>query len=235
MIRRILNQTQNADNLLKLNKAESPCCGDTATDCEYSLTYTQSNAVSVLTITEDCVARALPCVPATTSAADVRTAIVNALATAGYEDLTDDLNSNGVTVTDNGSTLTVVIVGDVVATSITHAGGTASFTAACTPVELCTFTIAEWTGGTTGSAGTTMYINGKAYDTGTATPGTTSTGTVDTNITALLASAGVRGAVAVTVDGSNDYGVVITGTEARNTFVLGGTRLVRSACALDWV
>jgi hypothetical protein len=234
MIQRILGQDQNVNNTLKLYKGESGCCGDSATICQYEVTYTQSRTLSVLNITEDGVARALNCVPASTSAADVKAAILATLEAAGYVD-DGMVPFAGVEVVDLGSTLRVRITGNVVPVSFTSSGGTETFDADCTLKNLCTFTAAAWTGGTTGSAGTTMKINGVTYDTGTATPGTTAASTVDTNITALLTSAGVLGSVDVTANGSTSYTVVITLSEHSNTFSLGGVLMTKSACAGTYI
>lgn len=240
MIRRILVPDQNADNFLKLYHSESPCCGDSGTICQYDLTYTQANTVSLLNITEDGVARALTCVPATTSAADVQAAILAALIAAGYED-DGDPNFEGVTVVDNGSTLTVTITGDVVAVSLTTSGGAATFNQDCTLVNLCTFATTEdepYAGGTTGSAETTLKINGVNYDIGTVTPGTTSAATVKAAIEADMATAGVSGTATVTTNGSGGtqtYNISIAGSEWENEFILSGFRFVKSGCAQSFV
>lgn len=233
MIKRLLVADQYADNFLKTTKGDSPCCGDGLEICEYVITsYTQSNTVSLLNITEEGVARALPCVPATTSAADVKAAILAALIAAGYEDSTD--GPTGVVVVDNGSTLSVTITGDVVPISLTTSGGAATFTALCDSVSLCTFTLEDYAGGATN----TLRINGVDYSLGAITPGTTTAGDVDTAIGADMATAGVLGSSATTTEGSGGsttYNIIITGTEQENTFTLNDAYLVRSACAQDYV
>ncbi|WP_206749184.1 hypothetical protein, partial [Staphylococcus chromogenes] len=100
---------QLADNFLLTTMGDSPCCGDGLTICEYTVTYTQSHTISLLNITEATTARALACVPATTSAADTKAAILATIIAAGYEDSSD--GPTGVVVVDNGSTLTVTITG----------------------------------------------------------------------------------------------------------------------------
>lgn len=232
MIKRLLVADQLSTNFLKTTKGDSPCCGDGLDVCEYSVTYTQANTVSLLNITEDGTARALTCVPVTTSAANVKAAIDAALIAAGYED--DGVGGTGVTVVDNGSTLTVTILGDVVAVSLTTSGGAATFTAKCDSVSLCTYTLEDYAGGATN----TLAINGVDYALGAITPGTTSAGTVDTAVNSALSSAGVSGASATTTEGSGGsttYNIIITGSEQANTFTLAGSYLVRSACAQDYV
>lgn len=227
MIKRLSVPDQLSDNFLKMTTGDSPCCGDNLTVCEYDVTYTQSNTVSLLNITEGGVARALPCVPATTSAADVKAAILAALVAAGYEDSGE---GTGVTVVDNGTTLTVTILGDVVAVSLTHSGGTATFNQDCTKLGLCTFTLAAITGGTTNN----MRINGVNNALGTITPGTTSAATVKTAVEGALTAQGVSGTVAVVASGT-DYTVTITLSEIDNTMQINNAYFAKSACAQFYV
>lgn len=232
MIKRLLVADQLSTNFLKTTKGDSPCCGDGLDVCEYTVTYTQANTVSLLNITENSVARALACVPATTSAADTKAAILAALIAAGYED--DSVGGDGVTVVDNGSTLTVTILGDVVPVSLTTSGGVVTFTALCDSVSLCTFTLEDYAGGATN----TLTINGVDYSIGAITPGTTTAGDVDTAIEADMTTAGVLGSSNTTTEGSGGsttYNIIITGSEQANTFALNGSYLERSACAQDYV
>lgn len=232
MIKRLLVADQMADNFLKTTKGDSPCCGDGLEICEYSVTFTQTQTISLLNITEDGVARALASVPATTSAADTQAALLASILAAGYEDSTD--GPTGVVVVDNGSTLTVTITGDIVPVSLTTSGGAEEFTALCDQVSLCTYTLEDYAGGATN----TLRINGVDYALGAITPGTTTAGDVDTAIEADMATAGVSGASATTTEGSGGdttYNIIITGSEQENTFVLNGSYLERSACVQDYV
>lgn len=217
MLRRISNPDQNADNLLKLNTGHAGCCGEDATPCQYTATWTQTDTVSLLNITEDGVSVALLCVPATTSAADTQTAILAALVAAGYED-DGDATFDNVTVVDNGSTLTATIIGDVEAVSLTTSGGAVSFTAKCTRTSTCTFSYAAFLGG----AGSILRVNGVNHSIGTATPGTTSAGTVKTALESALTAAGITGVATVTVNGSTSYTISITGAGCDDTLALIG-------------
>lgn len=234
MIKRLLVPDQNADNMFKMTAGNSGCCGDTVTDCQYTATYTQANSVTLLNITENGVARALPLViSGGATAAAVQAAVLATLIAAGYED-DDNETWAGVVVTDLGATLQVVITGNVEAVSITHSGGTAAFDADCTVVNQCTYATTGYAGGTTGSAATTLKINGGSHDIGTVTPGTTSAGDVATAVQGALTAAGVSGTAAVTTTGSGGsqtYNITITGSESSNTFILAGVYLTRSACA----
>lgn len=232
MIKRLLVKDQLADNVLITTMGDSPCCGDGLTVCEYAVTYTQAQTISLLNITEGGVARALACVPTTTSAADTQAAILATIIAAGYEDSSD--GPTGVVVVDNGSTLTITITGDIVPVSLTTSGGAATFTALCDSVSLCTFTLEDYAGGATN----TLRINGVDYALGAITPGTTSAGDVDTAIEADMTTAGVLGSSNTTTEGSGGsttYNIIITGTEQANTFTLNDEYLVRSACAQDYV
>lgn len=232
MIKRLLVKDQLADNFLLTTMGDSPCCGDGLTICEYTVTYTQSQTISLLNITEGTTSRALACVPATTSAADTKAAILATIIAAGYEDSSD--GPTGVVVVDNGSTLTVTITGDIVPVSLTTSGGAEEFTALCDSVSLCTFTLADYAGGATN----TLAINGVDYALGAITPGTTSAATVDTAIESAMTTAGVLGSASSTTEGSGGsttYNIIIVSTEQTNTFALAGEYLVRSACVQDYV
>lgn len=237
MIRKITPANQFADNLSKRYAGDSGCCPDTTLAlCQYSTTYTQSNVVSALVISVNGQNKTLACAPATTSANDVQAALYASLVAAGYDDYQE--GTRGVVVTDLGATLSVVITGDVKCVSITHGGGSASFTEKCTALNLCTYAIVGYAGGTTGTAATTMRINGINYDIGTVTPGTTTSGTVQTAVGGVLTSAGVRGTTAVATTGSGGstlYNITITVSESDNTITLNGVYFTRSACAATYV
>ena len=238
MIRKLSVPDQNADNFLKLTAGDTGCCGDTVTDCQYTASYTQANSVTLLNITEDGMARALPLViSGGATAATVKAAVVAALVAAGYED-DDNEVFPGVQVIDQGATLDVIITGNVVAVSITHSGGTATFDADCTVENQCTYSLTGYAGGTTGSADTTIRINGVNYDIGTVTPGTTTANDVAAAIQADLNTSGAGGTVSVTTTGSGGsqtYNVTITGSKSNNTIVLDGVYFTRSACAPVYV
>lgn len=238
MIKRLLVPDQNAGNTLKLTAGDTGCCGDNVTDCQYTASFTQANTTTLLNITEDGATRALPLVlGANSTAAQAQAAILATLEAAGYQD-DDNPNFPGVVVTDEGSTLKVVITGNVVAVSIVASGGTATFDADCVVKNLCTYSYVDYTGGTSGTSATLLRINGHDNNLGTITPGTTTAGDVATAIQTAITNSGVSGTAAVTTTGSGGstkYQITITLSEAQNTFVLAGTYLTRSACAAYYV
>lgn len=229
---------QNANNFFKLTDGENGCCPEGGESvCQSTVTYTQANTVTVLNITEGGVARALPAVPATTSAADVKAALLAALIAAGYEDDTD-ATYPGITVVDNGTTLTVTITGRVTPVSLTTSGGAAAFDQDCTLAGLCTYVSATNNGGAAGSLATRLRINGVDYDLGAITAGTTTTGQFATAVQSAMTTAGISGTAAVTSTGSSTatlYTVTITLSEASNDIYLAGARLTRSACTQYFV
>ena len=231
MIKRLLVPDAFADNFLQITSDDSPCCGDGLDICQYDVTYTQANTVSLLNITEGGVARALPAVPATTSAADVKAAIDAALIAAGY---IDEGAPTGVTVVDNGTTLTVTITGDVVAVSLTTSGGAAVFNQDCTSTSLCTYTLVGSAGGATNN----LNINGIDNALGAIVPGTTLAAAVKTAVETAMTASGVTGTVAVTTTGSGGatlYTIAISGSAQENGYVLNGTSFVRSACSQSYI
>lgn len=239
MIRKNAVVDQNANNLLKSTKHELGCCDGTELDCQYTASYTQSGTVSVLTITEDGVDRALPLVlGANATAAQAQAGVLATLKAAGYYD-DDNRDWPGVIVVDAGSTLDIIITGDIVAKSLTHSGGTATFDPDCTKKNLCTFVANGFTAG----AASTLRINGVTYSVGDITPGTTTTSTVKTAVEAALTSAGVPATATVTTTGSGGtqtYNVSIASLHATNTLYLVGASGVkfymeRSACVQTYV
>lgn len=238
MIKRLLVPDQNSDNLFKMTAGDSGCCGDTVTECQYTASYTQSNTTTLLNILENGVARALPLVlGANSTAAQAQAAVLAALVAAGYED-DDNAVFPGVVVTDEGSTLKIVITGNVEVVSLVASGGTATFDADCTLVSLCTFAFTGYAGGASGAAATNLRINGVTYNLGAITAGTTSASDVSTAVNAALTSAGISGTAATTTTGSGGsqtYNITITGSESDNTIQLNGVFPTRSACAATYV
>jgi len=235
MLRKNSVPDQNADNLFKTTRGELGCCGDNAVECENTASYTQANSVSALNVTELGVAKTISLtIAGAASAATVKTAIEAALIAEGYyED--DDPDFPGVTVTDQGTTLDVVLTGDIVPVSLVTSGGTVTFTAKCTKTGTCTFSKDGFTAG----AGSALHINGATESLGTITPGTTTAGDVETAIEGALNNQSI-GFTSVTVTttgsgGSQTYNVTIVGAPTQTTLYLVGASgvkfyLVRSAC-----
>lgn len=239
MIRKNAVVDQNANNLLKSTKHELGCCDGTELDCQYTGNYTQSGTVSVLTVTEDGVDRALPLVlGANSTAAQAQAGVLATLEAAGYYD-DDNRDWPGVIVTDAGSTLDIVITGDIVVKSLTHSGGTATFDADCTKSNLCTHAATGFTAG----AGSTLHVNGASYSIGDITAGTTAASTVKTSVESALTSAGITATATVTTTGSGGtqtYNVSIAAVAANVTMYLVGASgvkfyLERSACVQTYV
>lgn len=238
MIKRFSVPDQNAANVLKLTAGDTGCCGDTRTACQYTATYTQADALTAVNILDDAGnAKALTVAPASTSAANVQAAILAALIAYGAED-DDNPTFPGVVVTDLGSTLQVVVTGDITMVSLTNAGGTASFDADCTLLYACTFAITGYAGGSASTAATDLYVNGVAYNLGAITPGSTTSGAVSTAVQTALTTAGVQGTAATTTTGSGGsqtYNITITTSENANIFILNTIVLTKSACAQIYI
>lgn len=227
MLRKNSVTDQNPDNLLKLTRGETGCCGDDAVDCQSTATYVQANSVSVLNVTEAGIATAIPVVIAgAATAATAKAAIEAALIAAGYyED--DNADFAGVTVTDTGTDLVVVLTGDIVPVSLVTSGGTVTFASNCTLTGICTFAEVGFTAGTASA----LHINGVEELLGTITPGTTGAPAVKTAIDTALGNQGITYTlVTVTTTGSGSsqtYNVSITGVPPATTLYLIGNDEVR--------
>ena len=233
MIQKNAVSGQNGNNFLKSTAGELGCCPDSKVDCQYTATYTQANSVSALTITENGVDKVLALtIGANATAAAVQLALLTALQAANYYDDDDD-TWPAVAVTDLGTTLQIVITGNIVAKSLTASGGTSTFTSKCIVGGKCTFTATAWTAG----AGSTIHINGVSYALGSLVPGTDLPAAVKTAIDSAFTSAGVTtGTVVVTANGSVSYTVVIPTVDADTTIYFVGASGIafygaKSACA----
>jgi len=232
MLRKNAVVDQNANNFLKTTKHEMGCCDGTELDCQYTAAYTQANSVTLLTILEDGAAVALPLVIAgAATAATAQAAVLATLIAAGYYD-DDNVNWPGVVVTDLGTTLQVVITGDINVVSLTTSGGVVTFEADCTRTNLCTFTI----DGNPEGATQTLRINGADTALGAYTSGTTDVEDFADLITTALTAAGLSGSATVTDNPTpNTYDVVITGVPSTTTLSINGSYAVISDCVQVYV
>jgi len=231
----LLVADQNAANILKIETADSPCCGDTARTCEYTTTYTAANTVSGITITNRAGASQALTFAAVSGAANVIAAIKAALAAAGYEDVSDSLESIAITGT---TTFTVVAYSDVPLISIAASGGTATFTAKCIAVTLCNSTATI----SASAAAPTLSVNGKNAAMAAIVYGTTLGSAIATNINAVLTASGVLNATATVTPSTatGPYTVVFTApvqTTIKTNWLGTGVfdLLDQTGCATDWV
>jgi hypothetical protein len=234
MIQKNATAGQNENNFFKTTKNELGCCDGEKLDCQYTATYTQANTVSALTIIENGEDVVLPLsIAGGASAATVQAALMAALEVAEYYD-DNDPDWVGVVVTDLGTTLQIVITGNINVKSLTASGGTSTFDGDCEIVGLCTFSVTGFTGGAS-----FLHINGVAVSIGTITPGTTAEGTVDTAVDAALTAQGVSGTSA-SADQTTTYDLTITGVPKDTTLYAVGTSgvkfyLERSNCVQDYI
>lgn len=217
---------QNANNFLKSTSGEMGCCGDSVLDCQYTATYTQANSVSALTIVENGADVVVPLtIAGAATAATVQAALYAALALKEYYD-DDNIDWPGIVVTDLGTTLQIVITGNINVKSLTASGGTSTFDADCTVEGVCTFAATGFTAG----AGSEMHINGSTQSLGTITPGTTTAADVKTAVEAALTAEGITATATVTTTGSGGtqtYNVSVTPIKNDATLYLVGASGVK--------
>lgn len=196
---------QNANNFLKSTKGEMGCCGDAVLDCQYTATYTQANSVSAITIEENGADVVIPLtIGANSTDAQVKTAIDNALKAKEYYD-DDNVDWPAIVVTDLGTTIQIVITGNIKPKTLTASGGTATFDPDCTKQNMCTF--AE-TGFTAGS-GSSLHVNGSTQSLGSLVPGTQTASDVKTAVEAAFLAEGFT-VVATVVATGTAYNISVT-------------------------
>jgi len=226
MLREILVPSQNADNFLKLYKGDSPCCGDSANQCQQVATYAAANGLTAIVIKDKEGNNKTLTFSSVTGAANVLAALRTAIYAEGYEEGAPD-SFDGISVVAVSTNLQVTITGDLQVVSLTHSGGSANFSAqACDQILRCDYTIDNYAGGATN----TLRINGVDYAVGAMTVTVTAEATIEGIIDGHLATAGIGGSSTVT-DNTTDWTVVISGAKSDATITLGGTYLDRSNCA----
>ena len=226
---------QNANNALVLQENNAGCCGEDFAPCQYTFAFT-ATGVTLTTLTLSInganVAVALGGAAATNAVA-VRRALDTAIRSQYYTDSQPATEYPGVDADISGTTLTIVITGDVVPVNIiTSAATETPDSTHCTPITLCTETLEGFTGG----PGSVIRINGTNVSLGTVTPGSTLASAVDTSITNAFVTAGVSvTGVAVTANASVDYDIVITGVPSGTSIRLNGVQTVTSACVATFI
>lgn len=227
MFRAISNHSgHNSDNLVKLYDSKNGCCGSADNACMYDVTIPTANAVNGITIKDRDGATNLAEIttgfPAT-GAANVVAAIKAAIATAGYEN--DDDAVNSVTYTTSGSNTIYHITGDVIVVSMRHNTSTSvSATQKCTRINRCTFFYA-WPG----SGSTVAFvINGTSANLASKTLAGNTAAEVKSAVEAL--ANWPTTAILNVVETASAFELTIT-DNAVNTFVLNGNTFERSDCA----
>lgn len=153
MLKELLNKGQNANNLAKMYRGESGCCGDTLQECQYTIAIPTANAVNNIVITKNNQNKTLTFTA--TGATAVVAALKTALATEGYEE--NGEAPFGIAAEASGTNTLYHITGDLTVVSMTHNTSTVvNATKKCTRIAKCKYFYA-WPG--SGSS-TTVTING---------------------------------------------------------------------------
>jgi hypothetical protein len=228
----LLVPDQNADNTLKVQESDSPCCGDGTTLCKYVATYAAANTVTGLIIKDRTGANKTLTFASVSGAAAVRAAVIAAMAAEGYEDWADGLET--LSLTPSSTNLIVTSLSDVELVSLMASGGAAAFTKACVQEGVCTYT----KGGLGALTGQSVTANGVTTAVIDIVPGTTTTSQITTSVTAALTAGAVRNATVVTtVTGSGTgqiYTVTITAAQ-ESDIRWTGTQIAPTNCRVDFV
>ena len=230
--RTLLVADQNADNTLKIQESESPCCGDSATLCKYEATYVAANTVTGLIIKDRDGNNQTLTFASVSGAVAVKAAVIAVLAANGYEDYADGLES--LTIAAVSTNLVVTSYSDVELVSLTASGGAAAFTKTCVQEGVCTYAKAAFGSLTT----QTITANGVTTAIIDTVAGTTTTSQITTSVTAALTAGAVRNATVVTTStgsgGSTLYTVTITAAQ-ESDIRWTGTQLAPTNCRVVFV
>lgn len=228
MFRRILVPDQNADNTFKLHQTDSGCCGSAITACKATVSFTNTDTISGITIKDRAGNNKLLTFTGVTGAANIKAAIKAAIEAEGYED--DGVDGAGVSVAAVSSNLEVTIIGEVTPVSISDTGGPTSFaTAKCSKVGICTFFYA-WPGSATTS---TLTINGVDATIASLTLAGNTAANVVSALTGAANWPAANTSVAV-VETGTAFEITITSV-ATDFFTLAGADFERSDCEQDYI
>lgn len=227
----LLVPDQNTDNTLKLQTADSPCCGDSAVMCKYVAAYTAGDDVSGVIIKDRDGNNQTLSFAGTDDVSIIKERFITALAAEGYEDFSDGMESVDIVV---GATTVFTSYSDVELVSLTTSSGAVSFTKTCVQEGVCTWTKASF-GALTSQ---TLTANGVTTALIAIVPGTTTTTQITNSVTAALTAGAVRNAsVTTTVTGSGGsqlYTVVITAAQ-ESDIRWTGTLIVPTNCRVEFV
>jgi hypothetical protein len=228
MFRRILVPDQNPDNTLKLHQTDSGCCGSAITACKATVSFTNTDTISGITIKDRDGVNKLLSFTGVTGAANIKAAVKAALEAEGYED--DNVDGVGITVSAVSSNLEVTIIGEITPVSITDTGGPTNFaTAKCSKVGICTFFYA-WPGS---AAASDLIINGTTASIASLTLAGNTAANVVSALTGAANWPAANTSVAV-VETATAFEITITSV-ATDLFTLGGADFERSDCAQDYI
>ena len=228
----LLVPDQNADNTLKIQESDSPCCGDSVTLCKYVATYASANTVTGLIIKDRDGNNQTLTFASVSGAAAVKAAVIAALAAEGYEDYADGLES--LTFVVSSTNFIVTSYSDVELVSLTASGGAAAFTKTCVQEGVCTYTKAAFGSLTT----QTITANGVTTAIIDTVAGTTTTSAISASVLAALVAGAVRNPAVVTTSsgsgGSMLYTVTITAAQ-ESDIRWTGTMIAPTDCRVDFV
>lgn len=230
MLRLILNPTgQNPNNLIKLYKTQSGCCDDAAAACQYDVTIPTANAVNNIIFKNPITGanKTVTFSPAVTGAANVKAAIVNALAADGWFENDNDAVT-AVSSETSGSNTIYHITGEAIIVSMMHNGATTvAAVVKCTRVNVCDFAYDY-----AGNAATTFTVNGVNASLGSLTLAGNTAAQVKAAIEAA-ANWPTTADVEVTKTGTAfEIRIVDVGS---NTYEINGDEFTRSGCAAGYV
>lgn len=219
---------QNANNLVKLYEGNTGCCPDLDAECQYDVIIPTANAVNNIifkrTASGDSVTKTFS--PAVTGAANVKAAILAALAVEGYEN--DGVLPDGVTSYTDGSNTIYQITGRLVVVSMLHnTSTTVTATQKCTEIGRCTYS-AVWAGGNA----KVFDANGTQTTLGDLTFATATAANVDTALASLI-PAGATVAVFKNTTTSRFEITIYAGLAQE--FVIDGVEFTAADCGLGFV
>lgn len=135
MIKKLLNTDANSDNLLKLTKSDSGCCGDgPLTPCKSSIVGA-AGAFKQFIVKDLTGANVTFTTADLTDAGDIAAFINTKLATLGFTNVSDEYRSIEVGAPNNS----IDVIGEVELVSALYGSTTKTATQYCIPVAVCEY------------------------------------------------------------------------------------------------
>lgn len=225
MIKKIINPTQDANNVFSFTNDGSPCCGDTYVECGHKVTFPNTETfVSFIVVNRRTGANQSFAITG-----EVRQSIANTLVSIGYA--VEGVDS--FYMEDDGTNIIFGLFGDLDLISVTTNVGVKTPVKACNKVLMCNYTFAY--AGNTSPAVSTFSIDGVETVFGASL--VWDTASASTVRTAFNTPAAAGGAVktTVTLDEENEKYLVTIRAVTGTVLLIDGEEFTTDSCWTDFI